>query len=265
MNDFDLALRSREPVSATGIPAVGLAFKRALISQCHPKMLLTLLLPFFVALLGAIILLWFFWTPLTQWLNTEAAGWDFINSVDHWLVAIGLFSIKLYLIPLLAGAILLPLSGILGLIIAAIFVMPIVLKHLERREYKDVARQGQLSTAVSGWNAVWVSVFFALGWLFTMPLWLFPPFALALPVFWWAFAFSRMLRVDAIVEHASAAERHTIWRRHNRQFWLIGLFLSLINLFPPAWLVLPVFSALVFAHFSLEALRQLRRETIINA
>lgn len=265
MNDFDLALRSRTPVSATGIPAVVVAFKRALISQCHPKMLLTLLLPFFVALLGAIILLWFFWTPLTQWLNTEAANWDFINSVDHWLIAIGLFSLKLYLIPLLAMAILLPLSGILGLIIAAIFVMPIVLRHLERREYKDVARQGQLSTAVSGWNAVWVSVVFALGWLFTMPLWLFPPFALALPVFWWAFAFSRMLRVDAIVEHASAIERRVIWRRHNRQLWFIGLFLSLINLFPPAWLVLPVFSALVFAHFSLEALRQLRRESITNA
>jgi hypothetical protein len=79
-----------------------------------------------------------------------------------------------------------------------------------------------------------------------------------LPIFWWAFAFTRMLRVDAIIEHASSKERRFIWRAHNRQFWLIGLCLALMNLFPPAWLFLPVFSALVYAHFSLEALRQLR-------
>jgi hypothetical protein len=99
---------------------------------------------------------------------------------------------------------------------------------------------------------------FALGWIVTMPLWLIPPMPLVLPVFWWTFAFTRMLRVDAIVEHASAKERKLVWRRHNRQLWLIGFCLALINLFPPAWLVLPVFSALVYAHFSLEALRQLR-------
>lgn len=249
----------------TGLAAVGLAFKRALVSQCHPKMLLALFLPFLIALLGAIILLWAFWTPLTDWLNTQAMGWDIVNSVDHWLVAIGLFSVKLYLIPMLAIAILLPLSGILGLIIAAVFVMPIVLKHLEQREYRGLVRQGQYSTAVSSWNALWVGLIFAIGWLVTMPLWLLPPFPLLLPIFWWAFAFSRMLRVDAIVEHASAQERKIVWRRHNRQLWLIGFCLALINLFPPAWLVLPVFSALVYAHFSLEALRQLRQETVIDA
>jgi predicted membrane metal-binding protein len=96
-------------------------------------------------------------------------------------------------------------------------------------------------------------------------LWLIPPLAIVLPVFWWAFAFTRMLRVDAIVEHASAQERRFIWRRHNRQLWLIGTCLAVLNLLPPAWLVLPVFSALVFAHFSLEALRQLRQETVFEA
>jgi hypothetical protein len=98
-----------------------------------------------------------------------------------------------------------------------------------------------------------------------MPLWLIPPLAVLLPLFWWAFAYTRMLRVDAVIEHASAKERKLIWKRHNRQLWLIGGCLALLNLLPPAWLILPVFSALVFAHFSLEALRQLRGETVIQA
>ncbi|NYT63584.1 EI24 domain-containing protein [Alcaligenaceae bacterium] len=263
MNNSNLALRQQQ-VGVTGMASVGVAFKRALVSQCHPKMLAALFLPFVIALFGAIILLWAFWAPLTAWLNTEASNWGVVNQLDQWMLALGLFSIKLYLIPLLAVGILLPMSGILGLLIAAIFVMPIVLRHIEKRDYPGLSRQGEYSTAVGTWNAIWVGVLFALGWLVTMPLWLIPPFAVLLPIFWWSFAFTRMLRVDAIVEHASGQERRLLWRRHNRQLWLIGFILALVNLFPPAWLVLPVFSALVFAHFSLEALRQLRAQTVID-
>src|SRR3546814_17885383 len=97
-------------------------------------MLVSLFFPFIIALLGAIILLWAFWTPLTGWLNMQAPDWEIVNSVDQWLLALGLFSIKLYLIPLLAVAILLPLSGILGLILAAVLVMPIVLRPLAKRD-----------------------------------------------------------------------------------------------------------------------------------
>src|SRR3546814_12387560 len=96
MSDSQLAL---QPYKPTGLSAVGLAFKRAMVSQFHPKMLAALFLPFIIALLGAIILLWAFWTPLTGWLNMPASDWEIVNSVDQWLLALGLFSIKLYLIP----------------------------------------------------------------------------------------------------------------------------------------------------------------------
>src|SRR5690554_6894734 len=121
-----------------GWAAIGLAFRRALVSQVHPKMLAALFMPFAIALLGAIVLLWAFWTPLTDWLDVQMSQWDIVAHVDQWLLAVGLFSIKLYMIPVLAVGILLPLAGILGLVIAAIFVMPVVLRHLERREYKNV-------------------------------------------------------------------------------------------------------------------------------
>jgi hypothetical protein len=261
MGHTELAIRDAGRPS--GLSLVGLAFRRAFVTQLHPRMLAALFLPFVVAFLGAVVLLWFFWDPLTAWLDSQAAGWAILNTVDEWMLALGLFSLKLYLVPLLAIGILLPMAGILGLVIAAVFVMPIVLRHVEKREYPGVGRQGRHATAVGAWNAIWVGIWFCLGWLVTMPLWLIPPFALILPVFWWAFALSRMLRVDALVEHASPAERRVLWRRYNRHFWLIGGCLALINLIPPAWLVIPVFSALVFAHFSLEALRRLRAETVV--
>ncbi len=237
---------------------VAQAFQRALVSQCHPTMLFAVLLPFLIALVGGLLLLWLFWTPLTEWLHAETTQWQMINRADAWLGTVGLFSLKLYLVPVLAAVILLPLSGVLGLAIAAVFVMPLVLRHVERRYYPNVARLGKYPTVVSLWNVLWVSVAFALGWLLTLPLWLVPPMAVVLSVFWWAFAFSRMMRVDALVEHASPSERKLLLRRHNLGFWMIGLICALLNLVPPIWVVLPVFSALVYAHYSLQALHDLR-------
>jgi hypothetical protein len=262
MTHQDLALR--DPRSAHGLALVGQAFRRAAASQLHPRMLAALFLPFVIAFLGAVLLLWFFWQPLTGWLDHEASSWGLFNTVDGWLVAVGLFSLKLWLVPLMAVGLLLPMAGILGLAIAAVFVMPIVLHHLEHRDYQGLVRQGRNTTALGVWNAVWVGALFCLGWLFTMPLWLLPPMALVLPVFWWAFALNRMLRVDAMIEHASAAERRLLWRRHNRQLWLIAACLAVVNLIPLFWLVMPVFSALVYAHFCLEAIRRLRAETVID-
>ena len=89
--------------------------------------------------------------------------------------------------------------------------------------------------------------------------------AVVLSLFWWAFAFSRMMRLDAIVEHASPAERRLLLQRHNVGFfWGIGLLCSLLNLLPPAWVILPVFSALVYAHYGLDALARLRQENTID-
>ncbi|MGB7399624.1 EI24 domain-containing protein [Castellaniella sp.] len=262
MSHQDLVLR--DPHSPNGLTLVGQAFRRALISQLHPRMLVALFLPFLIAVLGAALLLWFFWTPLTGWLDQEASSWGVFNTVDGWLVAVGLFSLKLWLVPLLAAGLLLPMAGILGLGIAAVFVMPLVLQHLEKRDYPGLRRQGQHATVLGTWNAVWVGFLFCVGWVLTMPLWLLPPMALVLPVFWWAFAVNRMLRVDAMIEHASGPERHLLWRRHTRSLWLMAGILAVINLMPLFWLVMPVFSALVYAHFSLDAIRRLRTETLID-
>jgi hypothetical protein len=261
----EYAVSSPVQRAATGTVGVAQAFKRALVSQCHPNMLMAVLLPFVIALLGALLLLWLFWTPLTEWLSLQASQWQMVNDVDAWLVGVGLFSLKLYLVPVIAAAILLPVSGILGLAIAAVFVMPVVLRHVSAREYVGVSRQGRNATAYSVWNAIWVSVVFALGWLLTLPFWLIPPMGIVLSVFWWAFAFSRMMRVDAIVEHASPEERRILLERHNVGFWVIGLICSLINLLPPAWIILPVYAGLVNAHYGLDALRRLREERVLPA
>lgn len=245
-----------------GMSGLATALKRATVSQCHPRMLMAILLPFFIIFIGAVLLLWFFWTPLSAWLTQQAETWTMVNTVDGWLVAVGLFSLKIWLVPMLAAAILLPVSGIIGVAVAAVFVMPIVLRHIGERDYPDLQRLGSSVSIISIWNAVWVMTVFALGWLFTLPLWLLPPLGIALSFFWWTFAFSRLMRIDAIVEHATAAERRALLSRHNGGFWALGLICALLNLLPPAWIILPVYASLLFAHYGLQALQDARRYAV---
>lgn len=262
MNSKSVTILNQDHVH--GMDAIVLAFKRALRSQIHPKMIVALFMPFIIALLGGILLFWFLWSPLTGWFNEYLSQLDIIDNLDRWLLTVGLFSIKLYIIPIMAVALLLPIAGVLGLVIAAIFVMPVVLNHIQSRQYPDVTRRGKNVVAIGTVNAIVVGAIFALGWLITMPLWLFPPFALILPIFWWAYAYNKIMRVDAIVEHASPTERKQILKQQSTNSWIIGLILSLINLLPPLWIVLPVFSALVFAHYSLQALRQHREINVVE-
>ncbi|MEZ2721245.1 EI24 domain-containing protein [Paenalcaligenes hominis] len=240
---------------------VRVAFSRALTSQLHPKMLAALVMPFLVALLGAVLLLWFFWTPLKEHIALWLTQWGiFTEQPDLWLVGAGLFAIKFFIVPLLTAGALLPIAGIAGLIVSAVLVMPLVLAFVQKKQAAPIHKHGQFALSYSAGNALWVGFLFIVGWLVTLPLWLIGPLALILPVFWWAFAFTRLLRVDSMVEHASAKERKILLARHNKEYWFMGMMLSLLNLLPLAWFVLPVFSALVFAHFNLAALAELRAE-----
>lgn len=260
-------LSTNQPFQATGKPLdrVGKALSRAVISQISPKMLGALLLPFMVALLGAVLLLWLFWTPLKEQIALWLDQLGIIDShADLWLVGMGLFAIKTVVVPLLAAGALLPLAGILGLIVSAVMVMPLVLSYVQNKHHPQLKKQGKNAFTYSVGNALWVGVLFIVGWLFTLPLWLIAPLALVLPVFWWTFAFTRLLRVDSMVEHASAAERAVLLKRYRLDYWLLGLCMAVLNLLPPAWLFIPVFSALAFAHFNLEALQSLRAENTLD-
>lgn len=241
------------------------ALSRAVVSQFSPKMLAALLLPFLVALVGAVLLLWLFWTPLKEHIALWLGQWGLLDAQSElWLVGAGLFALKVFVVPLLAAGALLPLAGIAGLIVAAVLVMPLALSFVQAKHHPQLKKQGVNAFSYSVGNALWVGLLFVIGWLLTLPFWLIAPLALVLPVFWWTFAFTRLLRVDSMVEHASAAERSVLLKRYNKDYWLLGLCMSLLNLLPPAWFVLPVFSALAFAHFNLAALAELRAETTLN-
>ncbi len=240
--------------------SIAAAFSKGLATQLRPAMLFAIVLPFVIALVAAIILLVFAWGPLDHWLDNTTMHWGWFQSVSGRLSGWGFATMSDWLTGILSFVALLAVSGIAGLAAAAILVMPMALKVISENSYPDLQRKGQNATLTSLSNTIKVSTIFVIGWLFTLPLWLIPFAGIALSLFWGAYAFSHMTRLDAIVEHATPEEREFVLRYYSRDFWMIGLICAAIALVPFAGFIMPVFSILVCTHFALMALKAVRAQ-----
>lgn len=250
---------------------VAFAYLSALRSQLHPRMLLAILLPVVVGLAAFVLIYILFFgalkTNFAHWLETQAA----VQNTDLWIqnaaahsewvaTVMGWLSLKSIFATVLAMGIVLPFIAVLVLAVMAFALMPIVVAHLRGRDYQDLVRAGRHAGVFSMVNALKVIFIFCVGWLITLPLWLIPPLAVLLPIFWWGYAFKGFLSADAIAAHANTLERRLLFQRYRWDYWLLGISMAVLSLVPFFWVVLPVFSALVFAHFTLRALSSLRTE-----
>lgn len=236
------------------------AFLRALVSQMHPKMLGLLLLPFVMALVFWILVAWWVWDPLNDWLRDALFGAARNGLVAGWIDATGVSGWGAWLSALVAVLLLAPLMFVAALIVVSVAAMPVVNRHLSQSAYRDVARGGGWSVAQSLWVAVSGVVVFALGYALTMPLWLVPLLGLLVPWLWWSWLTARIMRFDSLVEHADPSEREALIGRHRREYLALALLVTALNYVPPLFLITPVLSALAFGHFSLSALRQFRAQ-----
>lgn len=245
------------------------ALGRALFSQLHPRMLWLAIWPFLLAVA--------LWGGLGWWFRQEAlAGLqDVIGSltlvgwIDAALAAIGIGGFRVFLVPLVYLGLLIPAIVVTALLIIAVVALPGVIAHVATRSYPDVlpdrSRGAAAGWALSLFNTFWVTLVFVVGWIATMPLWLIAPLVVVLPLLWCAWLNARILRVDCLLEHASAAERALLIARHRRGFFMLGLCVSLLNFVPPMFFLAPVYSGLAFTHYSLQALRRLRAEVARDA
>ena len=235
------------------------AFGRGLVSQFTPRMLALLVLPFVVAIAFWIFSAWFLWDPVTGWFQTvvfQGDGW--MARGYRQLSPYGLGGLSTWVPDLFAFLLLVPIAIASALALIAVLAMPMVVRHLGAKTYPNVARRGSLALGANLWNVLKSVVVFVVGYLATLPLWLIPPLALIVPWLWWGWLTSRLMRFDSLVEHADAGEREALIRSDRRAYMLLGLAVAALNYIPPLFLVAPVLSALVFAHYSLSRLRELR-------
>jgi len=244
---------------ARSLGPVVAALGRGAASQLHPRMLGLLVLPFVVAIAFWILSAWFLWEPVTGWFQAMVFQGDGWMARGYRAVApYGLGGLSTWIPNLFAFLLLVPIAIATALALIALLAMPVVVRHLGSGPYADVERRGSLALGANLWNVFRSLAVFVLGYLLTMPLWLIPPLALVVPWLWWGWLTARLMRFDSLVEHAAGSERAALIAADGRNYLMLGLAVALLNYIPPLFLVAPVLSALVFAHYSLSRLRDRR-------
>jgi hypothetical protein len=246
------------------VKAVSSALGRAVQSQFHPKMLLLLIGPFIASLIVWLLVAWFVWTPITNWLELSLFGSPEQNKANmgtiyKWLVNLGIDQPTRIVPNILAAVLLVPLIFVSAVLFISVLAMPVVIRHLAAEQYADVQRLGSLSVTESAVNAFKALLIFFVGYIATIPLWFIPPLILVVPWLWWGWLNSRLMRFDSLLEHATSQERAQIIRASKTDFRLLGLSAAGLNYVPPLFIAAPVFGALAFAHYSFQTLRDLRK------
>lgn len=149
-------------------------------------------------------------------------------------------------------------------LLAAIVIMPLMLKHLAENEYSDVAAMGKDSFVAAAANSVLASIFFVVAWVATIPLWLIPGFSLAIPLLLMAWLNRRTFAYDALSMHATDTEWASIRKERKAQLFMLGLTMALLAHIPVVGLLVPALAALSFVHYGLEALRRSRGGAIVT-
>jgi len=236
-------------MSALGSLIYGLA------NLLHPRMLWLMVWPMLVALAlwGAVAAA--FWGRLAtalaelfrRWLE-PAAGFVRFDFGDATVIAA---YVVLFLL-------LVPLVYLTALFILGVFGMPKMVDHVAERSFPTLERRHGGGAAGSVWNGVAALGGMVLLFAVSLPLWLLPPLWPLIPLAIFAWVNQKLLRYDALGEHADREEMARIFRARRGALLTLGLLLALVAYIPFVGFIAPVVFGLAFIRYLLGALESLR-------
>lgn len=156
------------------------------------------------------------------------------------------------------------LAYLMASLLAAIVIMPLMLRHLSQGEYRDVAAMGKDSFVAAAVNSIGASLVFIVAWVVTIPLWLIPGFSLLVPLLLMGWLNRRTFAYDALSMHATDGEWVSLRGAQKTPLFMLGLTMALLAHIPLVGLLAPALAALSFVHFGLEALRRSRGEAVVT-
>lgn len=197
-----------------------------------------------------------FWSTFSGWIASALTA----IGIQTWLEGVEPRWIA-YGIQAIAHLILfVPLVFITALVITALFAMPALTRMVANRDYPQLERKNGGGLAGSMLNALFALAIFIAIWLVTLPLWLVGA-GVVIPFLATAYLNQRLFRYDALAEHASNEEMHSIFSTQRPSLWGLGLLTGLVQFVPLLNLFAPVLTALAFIHFGLARLVELRRSS----
>ncbi|MBC7370856.1 MAG: EI24 domain-containing protein [Bdellovibrionaceae bacterium] len=238
---------------------IGRALKDAFVSCLDIRILFLLLVPLLLTLLVGVVL---FATLGTVWvaslsesmqhstLATQVFGaW---SSSDVFGIATSVIAVALVVL------LFLPIAYLVTVVIVSIVLMPILLRIVGLKYYPTLQKKYGGSALGNIWNTLKAGGVYSVLLIVTMPLWLIPGGAILVPILLGAYLNKRVFVYDVLEEYASLEERHLIESQQQRSLYGLGAILGSFNYVPLTFVVMPVFAGLAYAHFCLNALKELR-------
>lgn len=223
----------------------------------HPRMLWLMLWPMLVAValwgLAALFLWGTFAVRLAQWLQQGldyALSWSQLDFATATLVAANVLLFIAFV----------PLVYLTALFILGIFGMQQMVDYVAQRSFPALERRRGGGAAGTVWNSVVAFCGLLLFGLLSVPLWLFPPLWPIIPLVILGWVNQRLLRYDAIAEHADAHEMTRLFRERRGALYLMGVLLGLVAYVPVLGFFAPVVFGLAFIHYLLGALASYRAD-----
>ena len=225
----------------------------------HPRMLWLMIWPMLIALAVWGTVLWITGAQAV----TMLAGWmqDLIQSGTffiRWDIG-GAISLAAKVFVFLMF---IPLVWLTALLILSTFGMPVMVDHVASRRFPELVRRQGGGVAGSIWNGVVaLAGLIGLGAI-SIPFWLLPPLWPLIPVVIMGWLNQRVLRYDALAEHASSDEMQRIFASRRSSLYVMGAVLALFAYVPLVGFVAPVLFGLAFIHLLLAELQALRQAPI---
>lgn len=226
------------------------AVMRSFASLAKPGVWGAILLPAAIACL--------LWLVAVFWGLGILVDWLIQNPPMTILAAWGLGWLAIVLAYLGGWMAVFALTYLVASMIAAIFVMPMLLQKIASSDYPELSLQGADSFVSATGNSITSLIYFVLAWLLTLPLWLIPGLGFIIPLLLLGWYNTRTFAYDALSLHARPSEWERLQTEHKRDFLTLGVFMALLAHVPIVGLFVPTFAALSFIHLGLTHLRNLR-------
>ena len=263
------------------------SFWRAAIYCMHPRVIALSVLPLIIMAALALGLGYFYWEPAIAMVRGGLDSFALLGTMIQWLERLGLSNLRLVLAPVMLLFLAIPVIVIVSLLFVAFFMTPTMVSLVAERRFSALERKKGGSLLTSVFWSLGSTILAAVALILSIPLWLVPPLILILPPLIWGWLTYRVMSYDALADHASADERRQIFKEHRSSLLGIGIisgylgaapsliwasgamFVALAPILVPIaiWIYTLVFafSSLWFAHYTLEALEQLRKKNNAEA
>jgi hypothetical protein len=223
----------------------------AAVNLLHPRMLWLMAWPMLAASAVWGLLAAFLWTRTALRIaELIQSGLELVhlNFADAALVAGHVVLFLLFV----------PLVYLTALFILGVFGMGEMVDHVAATSYPQLERRHGGGVLGSAWNAIGVLIGMLVLVIVTLPLWLVPPLWPVVPIAIFAWVNQRLLRYDALAEHADRAEMKRLFRERRGHLYLLGLLLALLAYVPLLGFIGPVLFGLAFIRYLLGALAEHR-------